>query len=53
MKSYLRWSKCSGSTKAKIMKIVSLGDRAVRRSLNASQRRGLRTVLNGKEAVGE
>lgn len=47
MKSHLRWSKCSGSTKAKINRIIADGGRAVRRALSADKRRNLRELKEG------
>ena len=41
MKSPLRWSKASGSTKRRIEKIIRLGDRATKRALSSSSRREL------------
>lgn len=42
MKSHLRKSKASGSTLRKIERIVAQGSRAVRRSVSAFQRRGMK-----------
>ena len=39
MKSPLRFSKASGSTKRRVNRIVLLGKRAVKRALSASRRR--------------
>jgi hypothetical protein len=39
MKSALRFSKASGSTRRKVEKIVQLGERAMKRALSASRRR--------------
>jgi hypothetical protein len=41
MKSALRWSKASGSTKRRVEKIIRLGARATKRSLSAHRRREL------------
>jgi len=38
-KSFIRWSKCSGTTKAKILSIVKSGERTTRRQFVAAQRR--------------
>jgi len=38
MKSPIRWSKCSGSTRARILRIVRQGERAVRRQFVAASR---------------
>jgi hypothetical protein len=38
MKSHIRWSKCSGSTKRKIEEIVRAGARASRRSVSSKRR---------------
>lgn len=42
MKSYLRWSKASGSTKRLIERLVKHGPRTCRRALNAARRKELR-----------
>jgi hypothetical protein len=41
MKSAIRLSKASGSTKRRVEKIVRLGERATRRALTSSKRRDL------------
>jgi hypothetical protein len=41
MKTHLRWSRASGSTKRKIEQIIRQGGRATRRALNSSRRREL------------
>lgn len=41
MKSALRWSKASGSTKRRVERIIRLGERATKRALSASRRREL------------
>jgi hypothetical protein len=43
MKSALRFSKASGSTKRRVEKIIQCGERATRRALSASHRRELAT----------
>lgn len=47
MKSPLRWSKASGSTKRRVEKIVAQGSRTVRRQFVAVERGGLRGFLKG------
>lgn len=42
MKSFLRWSKASGSTRRKIEGISRRGERATRRALLAVKRRELK-----------
>jgi hypothetical protein len=39
MKSFLRFSKASGSTRRRIEKIIRHGERATKRALSASRRR--------------
>lgn len=46
MKSPLRWSKASGSTRRKVEKLIRLGDRATKRALSASRRRELSERLD-------
>lgn len=47
MKSDLRWSKASGSTRRKIEQIIRRGERATRRSVLAARRRQMEGGLNG------
>ena len=39
MKSALRWSRASGSTRRRVEKIIQLGDRATRRAVASWRRR--------------
>jgi len=39
VKSFLRFSRASGSTKRRIERIIRQGDRAIRRALTSSKRR--------------
>ena len=41
MKSFLRFSKASGSTKRRVEKIIQLGERQTRRALGSAKRRQL------------
>ena len=41
MKSALRWSRASGSTRRRVERIIRLGEREARRALSSSQRRAL------------
>lgn len=43
-KSFLRWSKASSSTKRKVEAIIRQGNRAVRRSFVAADRRTIRAL---------
>ncbi len=46
MKSPIRWSKASGSTKRLVEKIIRLGSRATKRTLSAGRRRELAERLD-------
>jgi hypothetical protein len=46
MKSSLRFSKASGSTKRRVEKIIGLGGRTTKRALSASRRRELAERLD-------
>jgi len=46
MKSSLRWSKASGSTRRRIEKMIRLGERATKRALSAGRRRELAERLD-------
>jgi len=41
MKSFIRFSKASGSTRRKVEKIIARGERVTRRALSSSKRRVL------------
>jgi hypothetical protein len=46
MKSHIRFSKASGSTRRRVDKIVRLGERATKRALSARNRRELAERLD-------
>ena len=46
MKSPIRWSKASGSTKRRVEKIIRLGERATKRALSAGHRKELAERLD-------
>jgi len=51
VKSFLRASKASGSTKRKIERIIRQGDRAFLRQFNSARRRELRNAVFPEGAV--
>lgn len=48
MKSAMRWSKASASTKRRIERILRLGERATKRALPGSRRRELAERLENE-----
>ena len=49
MKSALRWSRASGSTRRRVERIVRLGERATRRAVNSRRRVNFQTRQRGGE----
>ena len=49
MKSALRWSRASGSTRRRIDRIVRQGERSAKRALSARSRRALAERLDAHE----